>query len=222
MKIARHRQESAEYAAQRDELLEAEIALRDQRERVAELRRKLRPEPCENYTLREVLEPIGSDGPVQERKLSELFEASDKPLVLMHFMFGGAQEEPCPMCSSWADGYDGIVPHLEQRSSFGVVFEGDLREMRAYAHGRGWRNVRLISSAGSSLKRDFGFENADGSQNPGVSVFLQGGDGVQHFYSASAYLGEAGFRGMDLLNPLWHFFDLMPEGRGDFMPRKSY
>ena len=42
------------------------------------------------------------------------------------------------------------------------------------------------------------------------------------FYSQSADLGPDGFRGMDLLNPLWHFFDATPEGRGDFFPSKSY
>ena len=31
-----------------------------------------------------------------------------------------------------------------------------------------------------------------------------------------------GFRGMDLLSPIWHFLDLTPEGRGDYFPAKQY
>jgi predicted dithiol-disulfide oxidoreductase (DUF899 family) len=27
---------------------------------------------------------------------------------------------------------------------------------------------------------------------------------------------------MDLLSPFWSFLDLTPEGRGDFMPKRSY
>jgi predicted dithiol-disulfide oxidoreductase (DUF899 family) len=27
---------------------------------------------------------------------------------------------------------------------------------------------------------------------------------------------------MDLLSPFWSFLDLTPEGRGDFLPKRSY
>jgi predicted dithiol-disulfide oxidoreductase (DUF899 family) len=58
---------------------------------------------------------------------------------------------------------------------------------------------------------------------PGISVFERNADGsVAHFYSQSAFLGEAGFRGMDLLSPIWHFLDLTPGGRREFFPAKSY
>ena len=82
---------------------------------------------------------------------------------------------------------------------------------------------RIVSAGESSLKRDLGFEVEGGAQLPGLSVFERDDDGtIRHFYSQSAFLGPAGFRGMDLLNPLWHFFDATPQGRGDFMPSKSY
>jgi predicted dithiol-disulfide oxidoreductase (DUF899 family) len=163
------------------------------------------------------------DEPVVERTLADLFDDPGKPLVLLHFMFGGAQESPCPMCTLWADGYDGIVPHLEQRMNFAVVVAGDLAPFRAYARERGWHNLRIVSSGGSSLKRDLGLEEEDGRQWPGVSVFERADDGsVRHFYSSGARLSDEHFRGMDPLSPFWSFLDLTPEGRGDFMPRKSY
>lgn len=220
MKVARHPQESPEYAKLRDELTAAEVALRDQRERVAELRRRLPLEAeVPDYALRGVDAPLGRSGAPREFHLSDLFEDPSKPLIAMHFMFGGAQSDPCPMCTSWADAYDGSVPHLTRVANFAVLVAGDVERIRAYGHERGWRNLRLFSTADSELKRDLGFEAPDGTQMPGVSVFTRRDDTLLHFYSASAYYGEAGFRGMDLLNPLWHFLDLLPEGRGDFMPK---
>ena len=79
--------ESPEYRKQRAELLEAEIALVDQIEAVAELRRGLHREtPCEDYVLRANLAALDRDGAPSEIRLSELFDAAGKPLVLMHFM----------------------------------------------------------------------------------------------------------------------------------------
>jgi predicted dithiol-disulfide oxidoreductase (DUF899 family) len=218
MAIARHEGESPEYRKLRDEIQVAEVALRDQRERVAELRRSL---PRDQGLADAVLEEV-RDGQRVEVRLSELFDDPAQPLVLMQFMFGKAQESPCPMCTAWADGYDGIVPHLTRNANFAVIVAGDVGAFADYARSRGWRNLRLVSAAGSALKRELGFETEDGRQHPGVSVFLREGDGLVHYFSQSADLGPDGFRGMDLLNPLWHFLDLLPEGRGEFFPSKSY
>jgi len=217
--VARHPDESPEYRKLRDELQEAEAALRDQRERVAELRRTL---PLDTVVGDETFSRV-RDGQTMPVKLSELFEDPDKTLVLMHFMYGKAQEHPCPLCTLWADGYDGIVHHLRQRVNFAVLVAGDAGAFEAYGRERGWRNLPLISAGDSSLKRTLGFEDDKGVQLPGVSVFVRRDDGsLVHTYSQSAFMGEAGFRGMDLLSPFWHYLDLTPEGRGDFMPSKVY
>ncbi|MDJ0785500.1 MAG: DUF899 family protein [Myxococcota bacterium] len=211
--------ESPEYAKVRDEIQEAEIALRDQRERVAELRRGL---PHDQVVADETFQEI-RDGQLAPVKLSELFDESDKPVVLMHFMYGGSMSSPCPMCTCWADGYDGVLPHLEQKVHFAVFIAGDPGLFGAYARARGWKNLRVVAAGESDLKRRLGFENEEGGQQPGVSVFTRNEAGeIVHFYSQSAFYGEPGFRGMDLLNPLWHFLDVTPEGRGDFFPAKQY
>ena len=62
--------ESPEYAKQRDELLAAEVALRDQQERVAELRRAL---PLDTGLENECFEEM-RDGQRAAVTLSELFE----------------------------------------------------------------------------------------------------------------------------------------------------
>jgi len=219
MGIGRLANEAPEYTKLRDELLEAEIDLRDQVERVAALRRKL---PTDREVADATFEEI-RDGVRVPVRLSELFEDPEKTLVLVHFMFGGKQDKPCPMCTLWADGYDGIVPHLRQRVNFAVLVAGDVETFAEYARGRGWRNLRIVSAADSDLKRSLGFEATDGGQHPGVSVFRRLADGrVVHFTSVCAMLADGEFRGMDLLSPLWNFLDLTPEGRGDWMPRIEY
>lgn len=56
-----------------------------------------------------------------------------------------------------------------------------------------------------------------------ASVFRLGADGrPRHFYSVCAMITPTQFRGMDLLTPFWSFLDLTPEGRGEFLPRRSY
>lgn len=220
MPVDRLPNESAEYRRRRAELLAAEIALKDQIERVAALRRQLPRDTVveQDYVFHEA----GRDD-VRDVRLSELFDDPAKPLVLVHFMFGKKQTEPCPMCTLWADGYDGIVPHLRQRANFGVVVAGDAVAFREYARGRGWRHLRLLSAGDSTFKRDLRTESADGAQVPAVSVFTRGADGrTRHVYTGSAMMAEGHWRGMDLLCPLWNFLDLLPEGRGSWMPRVRY
>jgi predicted dithiol-disulfide oxidoreductase (DUF899 family) len=218
MDIGRLPNESPAYRQLRDELRDAEIALRDQRERVAELRRRL---PLETTVDDAVFEEI-RDGARVPVRLSELFDDPAKTLVLVHFMYGKQQEKPCPMCSLWADGYAGIVRHLRRRMNFAVLVAGDVGTFGEYARTRGWSGLRVVSAADSDLKRRLGFEEADGNQWPGASVFRRNGQRLVHVYSVSAKLGEDQWRGMDLLSPFWHFLDLTPEGRGDFMPQRAY
>jgi predicted dithiol-disulfide oxidoreductase (DUF899 family) len=212
--------ESPGYAKRRAELREAEIALAEQRERVAELRRRL---PLDTAIEDGAFLEEAPDGGLRELRLSDLFDEPDRTLVLVHFMFGKKQEEPCPMCTLWADGYDGIVPHLRQRVSFAVVVAGDPRELARYGRERGWRHLRIVSSGDGPFKRALGMEADDGGQMPGVSVFRRAGDGsIRHFYTGGALFAPGRFRGMDLLTPFWSFLDLTPEGRGDFVPRRRY
>jgi len=211
MEIPGHlKTESDGYRRARDELLEAEVALRDQRERVAELRRALPQDTAvpSDYEL--------TDADGRSVRLSDL--VGERPLVLVHFMYGGAQTTPCPMCTLWADGYDGVTKYLTERFDFGVLMAADIADARHYAAEQGWPNVRLFSSAGSELKRDLAFEDDAGNQLPGVSVFVRRDGEVRHFYSASAIMDVDEGRGMDLLSPVWGFLDLTPEGRGDWVP----
>ena len=103
-----------------------------------------------------------------------------------------------------------------------MVVAGDLSAIRQHARTRGWKKVRLLSSQGTSFKRDFGMEDEQGAQFPGVSVFSLHNGGVRHLYTQSAMMAPGHFRGIDLLTPVYNFLDLTPEGRGDWLPRLVY
>lgn len=216
--------QSDKYTAMRSELRDAEIALMEQRERVAELRRRLSLDTVvSDYALWQGPPDLAADEPVRELKLSEVFTAPGRTLVLYHFMFGKAQTEPCPMCTMWADGYNAVAPHLAQRIDFGLVAAADVKRFRTYARSRGWTNLRLLSAGDSALKSDLGSEDEGGGQWPAVSVFRLGDGGtVRHFYTGYAQMTDEKWRGIDLLSPVWHFLDLTPEGRGDWFPSVRY
>ena len=69
--------ESEEYILKREELRRAEIDLRKERERVAELRRRLPQGPAvEDYVFEEVSAKLDAgDTPVRKTRLSELFKS---------------------------------------------------------------------------------------------------------------------------------------------------
>lgn len=80
-----------------------EARLVRQHKKLGELKRRRPPEQVANYTL------AGPTGPV---KLSALF-GSHKDLIVVHNM-----GRRCPYCTMWADGYNGLRPHLENRAAF--------------------------------------------------------------------------------------------------------
>jgi predicted dithiol-disulfide oxidoreductase (DUF899 family) len=218
--------ESADYTAAREALRLAEIELMRQRERVAALRREL-PTGTEvqDYVFQEGPASLDDgDGPARSVRLSELFTAPERALVVYHLMYGKLQTTPCPMCTTWIDGYDGVAPHVEQNNDFVIAAAADLPALRAHARARGWRKLRLLSCGDSTFKYDLGSEDAQGEQDSTISVFTRDADGtVRHFYSAHPRMADdIDQRGIDLLCPLWHIMDLTPSGRGEWYPDLSY
>ena len=218
--------ESPEYLTKREELRRAEIELMRQRERVAELRRALPPGAIiQDY---EFLEGPASldegDEPVSKVRLSELFTAPDRSLVIYQFMYGKKQTKPCPMCTAWIDCVNGIAHHLAQNIDVAIVAAADQAILRAYARNRGWNRLRLLSAGASTFKFDLGSEDASGNQDSTISVFTRDRDGtLRHFYSGHPWLAEdIKERGIDELNPIWNFLDLTPQGRGTFYASLDY
>jgi predicted dithiol-disulfide oxidoreductase (DUF899 family) len=226
MRHTRLPNESAEYLARREELRLAEIELMKERERVAELRRRL-PEGAviEDYVFAEGPADLDAgDTPVRSVRLSELFTAPGRPLVIYHFMYGKKQTTACPMCTLWIDGYNGIAQHLAQNADLAIVAAADPATLRAHARSRGWRNLRLLSSGSSTFKYDLGSEDSDGNQDSTISVFSRDGQGtLRHSYTAHPQMADDIYeRGLDLLNPVWHLLDLTPQGRGGWYAELAY
>ena len=227
------RGESPAYRKARKKLLKAEIALKDQREEVARMRRELplgaRVET--DYVFREGPRDIARDEPIADVRLSELFADGKDELILINTMWGDDSPEPCTMCNMWADGYDAISFHLEQQKNFALVTKKDIHTLRKWARGRGWRHIRLLSSRDNSFNRDFNveweekvFDRPNGDQIPGATVFkrLKNCD-IHHTYSVEAAMVLYEHRAIDLFTPVWNLLDLTPGGRGaTWYPKTSY
>ena len=218
--------ESAEYLARREELRQAEIELMRQRERVAGLRCEL--PKCATVQDYEFLEGPASlddgDEPITRVRMSELFTAPDRSLVIYHLMFGKKQTKACPMCTAWIDGYNGVAHHLAQNVDLAIVAAADPSTLRAYARERSWDKLRLLSAGDSTFKYDLGSEDREGGQDSTISVFTRESDGtLRHFYSCHPRLDpDIKERGIDELNPIWNMLDLTPQGRGTFYASLDY
>jgi predicted dithiol-disulfide oxidoreductase (DUF899 family) len=211
--------ESPEYRAARDELLQAEIELRRQAEAVAAQRRALPGggEVPEDYVF------DGVDGPV---RMSELFGDKDT-LYLYNFMYrpgekGLALERPCPSCTSIIDGVDGAARHFGDVMAFAVVAKVPIERFRGWGDERGWRFTRLLSSASNTYNRDYNAENEEEMQWPIASVFTRSDGAIRHFWSSELFTaptdpGEHP-RHVDFMWPYWLMQDRTPAGRADQEP----
>src|SRR5215467_10355766 len=218
--------ESPEYLAKREELRKAEIELMRQRERVAQLRRTLpQGAAIQDYELLEGPTSLDDgDEPLRPVRLSELFTGPDRSLVIYHLMYGKKQTKPCPMCTAWIDGYNGVAHHLAQNVDLAIIAAADPATLRAFARDRGWNKLRLLSAGESTFKYDLGSEDREGHQDSTISVFTRESDGtLRHFYSGHPWLAEdVKERGIDELNPIWNILDLTPQGRGKFYASLDY
>ncbi|MBM3462355.1 MAG: DUF899 domain-containing protein [Armatimonadetes bacterium] len=183
------------------EIARLEQSLVETRAKLAELRRKRPAEAVKDYTL------VGWDGgPLH---LWELF-GEKKDLIVVHNM--GSM---CPYCTMWADGFNGIVHHLESRAAFVVVSPDAPDTQRKFAESRGWK-FRMASSRGSTFTQDMGYETVDGKKLPGASIFHQPHDGgVQR-------VARASFGPRDEYCSAWHFFDLLDGGAKEWEPHFRY
>jgi predicted dithiol-disulfide oxidoreductase (DUF899 family) len=163
------------------------------------VRRAAEPQVMKNYVF------TRSDG--SQARWSDLFGA--KPdLILIHSMGRG-----CPYCTLWADGFNGVYEHLADRAAFALVSPDRPEIQREFASSRGWR-FPLITYKGTNLAEDTGYGGEDGYW-PGVSVFQKRNGHVVR-------VSDTSFEPGDLYCPVWHLFDLLPEGAADWQPKFTY
>lgn len=235
--------ESTEYRAARNRLLEQEIELRRAMEAVAVARRRLPPGGVvpQDY----IFQTEGPGGGLAEVRLSELFSPGKDSLLIYSMMFPRASDDdspgpatgqtallplaegPCPSCSALLDQLDGAADHVSQRVNLVVAAKTPIRRLLTFAAERGWRRLRLLSSAGTTFNRDYLAETADGGQQPMLNVFHRDGNTIRHFWGSELFYAPTDPgqdpRHVGPLEPLWNLFDLTPEGRpADWYEQLSY
>jgi predicted dithiol-disulfide oxidoreductase (DUF899 family) len=234
--------ESAEYRAARERLLQREIGLRREMEAVAAARRDLPPGGAvpDDY----VFQGAGADGEPTDVRLSELFAPGKDSLAIYSFMFprdptderpGAATgetaslplvEAPCPSCVAFLDQLEGLAEHAEQHLNLAVVAKSSLARVLTFGAERGWRRLRLLSSAGTTYNRDYLAETPEGHQRPMLNVFHREGDAIRHFWGSELFYAPADPgqdpRHVGTIEPLWNLFDLTREGRPDWDEQLSY
>ena len=166
------------------------------------------------------------DGPAGRETLADLF-AGKGQLVVYHFMFAPEWDEGCPSCSFWADNFNGIDTHLDQRDvTFVAISRASLAKIESFKKRMGW-TFKWVSSGRSDFNFDYNvsftpdqrsggttfynYSKTDPGQadREGISVFLNDGAGtIYHTYSCYA-------RGIDIVNGAYHFLDLVPKGRDE-------
>jgi len=206
------------WIAARQQLLIKEKEFTKLRDELSQQRRELPWERVDkNYLF---------EGPDGRETLAQLF-AGRSQLVVYHFMFGPDWQAGCPHCSFWADNFDGIIEHLNQRDTTMVVASrASPAKLAAYKKRMGW-HFKWVSSGATDFNFDFqasftdqavaeksafyNFKRQDPgmSDREGLSVFFKDADGsVFHTYSTYA-------RGIDIINTAYNTLDLTPKGRDE-------
>jgi predicted dithiol-disulfide oxidoreductase (DUF899 family) len=216
-----------EWDAARDELLKGEKHLTHMSDDLARRRRELPWTPVEKqYTFQT------AGGP---KTLAELFEGRSQ-LVVYHFMFGPEYEFGCPVCSSIADSFDGVVSHLAARDvTMIAISRAPIDRLLGFRERMGWR-FNWASSYETDFNWDWGhsqtreqvsewadqvpagvdqFASAAGTdrigyftEGPGLTVFTRDGDDLYLAYTGSA-------RSLEVIMTYYGILDRVPKGRDD-------
>ena len=171
--------------------------------------------------------------PTRTVSLAELFEDGKDTLFLYSFMFiPGDSWRPlevgCPACTSIIDALDGRGPHITQRVNLAIAAKAPIQQFREHALSRGWRNIRLLSSAEYDLQQRL--PQRDGRRQPApdrerIRAKRRSGSTTSGAVSLPSLRTdpEQHPRHVDFMWPLWNVLDLTPEGRGsDWHPRLEY
>ncbi len=180
------------------EIAELERQIGELTARVNGLRRSAAPREVPNYTFRTL------DGEVT---LVDLF-AGRQHLLAIHNMGQG-----CRFCTLWADGFNGLLPHLESALSVVLLSRDAPHLQREFAGSRNWR-FRLASHGGGRYIREESV--VEGGENmPGAVLYERSGAAVLR--RNSVVFGPG-----DLFCSLWHLLALAGMGEAEWTPQYRY
>jgi predicted dithiol-disulfide oxidoreductase (DUF899 family) len=119
------------------------------------------------------------------RTLAELFDGRSQ-LIVYHFMFGPGYTAGCATCSSTADSFNGVLPHLQARDVTMIcISRAPLDKLLAYRRRMGW-SFNWASSYESDFNFDFGVSAAEKAPH---QPLLEANE-----VAAFPLLGDQGFR----------------------------
>jgi predicted dithiol-disulfide oxidoreductase (DUF899 family) len=172
-------------------------------EKLATYRKEIEALRAKMRDLQEAVEPEAVDD-------YEFAAAGDNDtLIAIHNM-----GKSCPACTMWADGYNGLIAHLQSRAAFVVTTPDDPKTQAEFAKSRGWR-FRMLSHQGSNFADDMGYRGQQGGFLPGISVFQKKDGRIVRV--SDQRLGPG-----DDFCSVYHFFDMIPEGPAEWRPRFTY
>jgi predicted dithiol-disulfide oxidoreductase (DUF899 family) len=172
------------------------------------------------------------------KTLAELFDGRSQ-LVVYHFMFGPDWDAGCPVCSSIADSFDGVLAHLAARDvTMIAVSRAPVEKLLAYRERMGW-SFNWASSYETEFNWDFEhsstreavsgradkvppfvsrFASSCGTdligyftEGPGLTVFARSDGDVYLTYATTA-------RGLEMVMNYYPILDRVPRGRDEHEP----
>ena len=181
-------------------LKKLEQKMMNDKAKLGKLRSKLKPELVEDYLLQDLAG--------KSIRLSSLFGKKNE-LILIHNMGSS-----CPFCTMWADGFNGLIPHLEDRAAFVVESADAPKTVTAFKKKRSWK-FDMVSSDGTSFRKDMGYADKDGDPMPGVSAFIKKNGKIYRF--SDSWFGPG-----DNFCVTWDLFALLPGGYSNWDAKFKY
>ena len=142
-------------------------------------------------------------------KLIDLFGKKDE--LIMPFNMG----KKCSYCTLWADGYNGLVNHLEDRAAFVVVSPDSPEVQKEFTTSRNWA-FSMVSSQDMDFYKEMDMLGEEGGTWPGVVTFIKNENG-EIFRYAKSFFGPG-----DNFCAMWDFNDLLPIQDEIWVPKYTY
>ena len=139
--------------------------------------------------------------------LSGLFGGRDR-LLAIHNM-----GQACRYCTLWADGINGVLPHLESAMAVVLLSKDEPSVQRRFAASRGWR-FRLASHGGGAYIREQ--TTCPGVDNMPGAVVYELRDGAVLRKNASVF-GPG-----DMFCPSWNFLAMAGIPPEEWTPQFNY
>jgi predicted dithiol-disulfide oxidoreductase (DUF899 family) len=173
------------------------------------------------------------------KTLAELFDGRSQ-LMVYHLMFGPDYTGACPTCSSMADGFNGVIRHLEAKDVTMIcISRAPLEKLLAYRERMGW-SFDWASSYESDFNFDFGASVTEDVARGWIEPMIEAGSppAIQEARACGTsivtYLSEqpgvtvfardgdtlyltylASQRGVEFLMAYYPILDRVPKGRDE-------